>query len=81
MGKNYQSLLQYELAEQSFKKASNLVPNRLYPHYLLAKLYHEIGLNEKAQVEANIVLTKKPKVDSQAIEEMREELRELRIKN
>jgi O-antigen ligase len=77
MGKNYQSLLQYEHAEQSFKKAANLVPNRLYPHYLLAKLYHEMGLLEKAESEANIVLTKPPKVDSKAGEEMREELKEL----
>jgi tetratricopeptide (TPR) repeat protein len=84
MGKNYQTLLQYELAEQCFKKATNLVPNRLYPHYLLAKLYYEMGLTEKAETEANIVLTKAPKVDSKAIEEMREELKrsyELRTKN
>jgi tetratricopeptide (TPR) repeat protein len=84
MGKNYQALLQYELAEQNFKKASNLVPNRLYPHYLLAKLYHEMRLREKAESETNIVLTKKPKVDSKAVEEMRDELKrsyELRTKN
>ncbi|MDR2384506.1 MAG: O-antigen ligase family protein [Tannerella sp.] len=74
MGKNCQALKEYELAEQSLKKAANLVPNRLYPHYLLAKLYHETGLKEKAQMEVNIVLTKPPKVESMAIEEMREEL-------
>jgi tetratricopeptide (TPR) repeat protein len=77
MGKNYQALHEYELAEQSLMKAANLVPNRLYPHYLLAKLYHEMGLKEKAEAEVNIVLTKKPKVDSPAVEEMRAELREL----
>jgi tetratricopeptide (TPR) repeat protein len=84
MGKNYQSLHEYELAEQCFKKAVNLVPNRLYPHYLLAKLYYEMGLTEKAESETNIVLTKKPKVDSKAVGEMRDELKrsyELRTKN
>jgi tetratricopeptide (TPR) repeat protein len=81
MGKNYQTLLQYELAEQCFRKAANLVPNRLYPHYLLAKLYHEMGLLEKAESEANIVMMKKPKVNSKAVEEMREEVRELIRKN
>ncbi|MDR0421110.1 MAG: O-antigen ligase family protein [Prevotellaceae bacterium] len=81
MGKNYQALKQYELAEQSFKKAANLVPNRLYPHYLLAKLYHEMGLKDKAEAETNIVLTKSPKVESKAVEEMREELIEVRTKN
>jgi tetratricopeptide (TPR) repeat protein len=75
MGKNCQALEQYALAEQCFTKAANLVPNRLYPHYLLAKLYHEMGLKDKAEAEINIVLTKPPKVESMAVEEMREELR------
>jgi tetratricopeptide (TPR) repeat protein len=78
IGKNYQALKEYELAEQSFRKAANLVPNRLYPHYLLAKLYHEMGLTDKAESETNIVLTKPPKVESMAVEEMRRELIKLR---
>jgi tetratricopeptide (TPR) repeat protein len=78
MGKNYQALKQYKLAEQSFQKAINLVPNRLYPHYLLAKLYHEMGLKDKADAETNIVLTKPPKVKSMAVDEMRKELKMLR---
>jgi tetratricopeptide (TPR) repeat protein len=81
MGKNYQSLKQYEFAEQSFRKAINLVPGRLYPHYLLAKLYYEMGLTDKAESETNIVLTKPPKVESMAVEEMRKELVELKNKN
>jgi hypothetical protein len=79
MGRNCQALKQYEPAEQCFKKAINLVPSRLYPHYLLAKLYHEMGLKDKAEAEINIVLTKPPKVESTAVEEMREELIKLRI--
>jgi tetratricopeptide (TPR) repeat protein len=78
MGKNCQALKRYELAEQSFTKAINLVPTRLYPHYLLAKLYHEMGLKEKAEAETDIVLTKPPKVESIAVKEMREELIKLR---
>jgi tetratricopeptide (TPR) repeat protein len=81
MGRNYQFLYQYELAEQCFRKAANLVPNRLYPHYLLAKLYYEMGLKDKMESEISIVLTKPPKVESMAVEEMREELSELRTKN
>jgi hypothetical protein len=81
MGKNHQVLKQYELAEQCFRKAANLIPNRLYPHYLLAKLYHEMGEKDKMESEINIVLTKPPKVESMAVEEMREELIELRTKN
>jgi tetratricopeptide (TPR) repeat protein len=75
MGKNCQALKKYEDAERSFKKAINLVPNRLYSHYLLAKLYYEMGLKDKAEAETNIVMTKTPKVESRAVEEMREELR------
>jgi tetratricopeptide (TPR) repeat protein len=74
MGKNYQALREYELAEQSLKKAANIVPNRLYPHYLLAKLYYEMGEKNKMESEINIVLTKPPKVESMAVKEMREEL-------
>jgi tetratricopeptide (TPR) repeat protein len=81
MGMNYQALKEYELAEQSFRKAANLVPNRLYPHYFLAKLYHEMGLKDKMESEINIVLTKPPKVESMAVEEMREEVIQLRIEN
>jgi tetratricopeptide (TPR) repeat protein len=78
MGKNCQALKQYELAEQSFRKAANLVPSRLYPHYLLAKLYHETGQKDKAEEETDIVLTKLPKVESMAVEEMKNELIKLR---
>jgi tetratricopeptide (TPR) repeat protein len=74
MGKNYQAQKRYELAEQNFRKTTNLVPNLLYPHYLLAKLYHEMGLKDKAESETNIVLTKPPKVESIALKKMRKEL-------
>jgi tetratricopeptide (TPR) repeat protein len=75
MGKNYQALKEYSLAEQNLKKSINLVTSRLYPHYLLAKLYHEMGLKDEAEAETNIVMTKTPKVESMAIEEMRKELK------
>jgi tetratricopeptide (TPR) repeat protein len=79
MGYNYQALKEYELAEHSFIKAANLVPNRLYPHYMLAKLYYEMGLRDKAEAEVNIVMTKTPKVESMMAEKIREELKELFI--
>jgi tetratricopeptide (TPR) repeat protein len=74
MGENCQALKEYKLAEQNFVKAANIVPNRLYPHYMLAKLYHEMGLKDMAEMEINIVLTKSPKVESVEVEEMRREL-------
>ncbi|MDR1784032.1 MAG: hypothetical protein LBR13_07225, partial [Dysgonamonadaceae bacterium] len=50
---------------------------RLYPWYLLAKLYSETGQTEKAAAAAKIVLTRKPKVDSEAVREMKEEMRNI----
>ncbi|MDR1582342.1 MAG: O-antigen ligase family protein [Prevotellaceae bacterium] len=81
MGKNYQIMKQYEQAETVFIKATQLVPSRLYPWYLLTKLYHAMGLQEKVDETAKIVETKEPKVQSPAVREMREEVRELRVKN
>jgi O-antigen ligase len=81
MGKNYQAMKQYEEAEKAFVKSTQIVPSRLYPWYLLTKLYHEMGLPEKVEETATIVLTKEPKVQSPAINEMREEAEKLRTKN
>lgn len=81
MGKNYQALRKYEQAESYFLKASQIVPHRLYPWYLLCKLYAEMGLHNKANEMAVIVLTKEPKVQSTAVREMREEVRKLRDNN
>ncbi|MPN51354.1 hypothetical protein SDC9_198997 [bioreactor metagenome] len=59
-GQNYQSLQNYTLAEQQFKKAACVVPHRIYPYYLLTKLYIEMGEEQKAMEMASIVLQKEP---------------------
>ena len=78
MGKNYQALKDYQRAEQNFKTAANIVPNRLYPYYLLTKLYTEWNNTEKMVRTARIVLQKEPKVHSPAVEEMRNEVKKLK---
>jgi tetratricopeptide (TPR) repeat protein len=80
IGKNYQAMHEYDLAEAAFLKAANLVPNRLYPWYLLTKLYDEMGLKDKVYETATIVQTKEPKIQSPAIDEMREEVGKIRDK-
>ena len=77
MGKNYQALKEYDLAEQCLLKSTHIVPNRLYPYYLLMKLYVETEDEQKARDAAGIVITKEPKVQSQAVREMREEARKI----
>lgn len=82
MGRNYQSMGLRDSAEYCFFRASARVPNRLYPHYLLMKLYAETPSDSiKMKRQADIVLTKQPKTHSTAIEEMRQEARKLLTNN
>jgi tetratricopeptide (TPR) repeat protein len=77
MGKNHQAMKEYEQAENCLIKSTQIIPNRIYPWYLLMKLYDEMGLMEKACETALIVQTKEPKVQSQAIREMRDEAKKI----
>ncbi|MDR1584409.1 MAG: O-antigen ligase family protein [Prevotellaceae bacterium] len=81
MGKNYQALNTYQEAEACFMKAAHIVPHRLYPYYLLTKLYHEMGLQDKVNEFADIVQTKEPKVHSTAIKEMKHEVKKMKVEN
>lgn len=80
MGKNYQMQGQYEEAEHCFRRAIHRLPGRIYPYYLLAKLYAEPEYlhPEKFAQMADMVMTKEPKVQSTAIREMREEIERIR---
>jgi len=79
MGKNYQELKCYTWAEELFLASVNRLPGRIYPYYLLAKLYAEpeVRNREKFEKVMRIVLTKEPKVHSTAIEEMHREVKEI----
>lgn len=77
MGRNYQAMKEYREAEKAFKRASLLIPSRLYPYYLLTKLYDEIGDKQRVLSTARIVLTKEAKVHTEAINEMREEVNKI----
>jgi tetratricopeptide (TPR) repeat protein len=76
-GKNSQLMKRYAEAEQYFLKAANIVPSRIYPWYMLALLYQETGETAKAHETAKIVLTKEPKVNSEAVREMREKMKSI----
>ena len=79
IGKNYQATGEYEKAEEYFIRSTHRLPGRIYPYYLLAKLYAEPEYRhpEKLKQAVQIVLTKEPKVQSTAIKEMREEVKKL----
>ena len=83
MGLNYQALGEFSMAETCFYRALHLLPNRLYPYYLLAKLYAEPNFYNRPKLikMAQIVLNKEAKVDSPAIQEMKSEMETLLKEN
>jgi len=74
MGKNFQQMHRFKEAERCYLLASQIVPSRVYPYYLLAKLYFQQGDRVKGMMMAQQVLEKEPKVQSTAIKEMRVEM-------
>jgi tetratricopeptide (TPR) repeat protein len=79
MGLNYQVLKQYDLAEKYFLKSANMAPNLLYPFYMLVKLYYEAERFNEAREMIHIALSKKMKVNSKAVEKIREELEKYKL--
>ena len=78
-GRCYQEMKDYESAERSYQYALNLIPHRIYPYYMLAKLYAEPDFynEEKSKEMITVVLNKPPKVHSKAIDEMRNDVNSL----
>ena len=79
IGKNHQALQHFAEAEKYFIRSSHRLPNRIYPYYLLAKLYAEPSYYhpDKFKEMADMVLHKKPKVHSKAIDDMRKEIEDI----
>lgn len=75
IGKNYQSLGMTDSAAYYLNKSTFRCPNRMYPHYLLMKLYNDSASfnRELSRKEAEKILTMKVKIESPAINDMRRE--------
>lgn len=82
LGKNCQAQHRYKEAEEWFLRSTHRLPNRLYPYYLLAKLYAEpeFYCPDKCREMIDMVLCWNPKVPSEAIEEMKLEMENLKEK-
>ena len=80
--KNEQSQGNYQKAENLLLHAIEILPERIYPYYLLTKLYAEEAFfqEDKFIKAADAVLKKEPKVESTAIREMRTEVKNM-LKN
>ena len=79
IAKNRQALGDFRQAEEELLQAIGILPERLYPYYLLAKLYAEPTFCQvdKLQAAARSVLTRVPKVESTATREMKEEIKKI----
>lgn len=77
LGDAYKDLAEYNKAETAYKKAYNMIPSRLYPLYLLAKLYKESADALKATTMANTVLNKEVKISSIAIKQIKTEMKKI----
>ena len=77
MGNNYLALKEYDLARQAYLRAYYTCPNRVYPLYLLTKL--EAARKDTAGMHyyGRLLLEKRPKVPSTAVEEMKFEVRKI----
>ena len=75
-GRNYHEMGKYEKAEECYLNSICLLPERIYPYYLLTKLYADPANYQplKMRQTAHAVLEKEPKVHSTAINEMRDEV-------
>ena len=78
MGNNSLAQGKYREAEERYKHAFYMVPNRLYPLCLLAKLYDIEGDTARFLKMADMIETFKPKIESVNTEFLRSEIRTIR---
>ena len=78
MGNNSLAQGQYREAEERYRHAFLMVPNRLYPLCLLAKLYHTEGDTAKFLNAATMVNSFKAKIESANTEKLRGEINEIK---
>ena len=78
MGNNSLALGHFSEAEEKYRYAFYLVPNRLYPLTLLAKLYHTEGDTVSFLDMAAKIETFKPKVESFHTEHLRREIMDIK---
>ena len=75
-GNNYLALKQYDQGMTAYLRAYYTCPNRVYPLYLLTKLEAERG-DTMMNYYGRILLGKRPKVPSLAVDEMKFEIRKM----
>lgn len=77
LGQSYSKLNNFTKSETYLKHASFIVPNKIFPKYLLTKLYYNNFMNDKARETANEILLSQTKIKSTAADEIKTEMKEL----
>ena len=73
IGNNHKNMGCIGLAEKAYKKAFEIMPNRIYPLYQLMLLYKETRNEKKAKEYAKKVINFREKITSPATKQMKEE--------
>ena len=77
MGRNYEDMQEYGMADSLYLHAFNMVPNRIYPLYRRMKLYETMEDSTKMLDMARRVTDFKVKVESPATRDMKKEAEEM----
>lgn len=74
MGKNFAEMGQFSDAEEEYYYAKQMLPNRLYPLYLLSMLYYNYGMMDKFNNMANEAIDFMPKISSPITDSLKADL-------
>jgi tetratricopeptide (TPR) repeat protein len=74
LGTCYRQTGHFKKAEKNIKHAMWMQPQKMYPRYLLAKLYKEKGYQEKAVHEARQLLQMKQKIPTPAGRQIKQKM-------
>lgn len=73
-GLSYQAIGDLKKAEMMYQKSSRMIPNLIYPRYLLANLYIQNKEFDKATIIAREIVNLPVKIYSEASNEMKKEM-------
>jgi tetratricopeptide (TPR) repeat protein len=74
LGNNYEMKGELTLAEESYKKAMNIMPVKLMPRYRLVVIYLKTKRKDKAINMANTILNMRIKIRSATTDAIRQEM-------
>ncbi|MDR2145082.1 MAG: hypothetical protein LBE91_01300, partial [Tannerella sp.] len=75
LGQSFQKLKKYSEAETAYKTVIHMIPYKLYPKYLLTRLYMEKGDTVNAKNQAIEILETQEKVPTTAAKEIKDEMK------